>query len=249
MIPEITIEARYRVTDSGTSDGTQIKYLYHDKWYKVDRYGGEGACEELASVILDLSDYDKEKYVNYEQILINGEPGCVSENFLKNDNEVFVSLYRLHQNILGLDPAIVTSKMDYDEAIDYIIDFVRKNTEIDITEYLADIFALDALILNEDRHFNNLGVIYDGNSFRTAPIFDNGKSLFIGNMRFDPNESIANNRKCAFAKAFSGSFVQNMRYLNKYISFVPNTEAIIRLLESRDLTADNIYSRLYQLII
>lgn len=37
------------------------------------------------------------------------------------------------------------------------------------------------IILNEDRHLNNLALIFDGNSFKPSPIFDNGLSLFTGN--------------------------------------------------------------------
>ena len=246
MLPSISIGPEYLVADSGTSDGTQIKYLYQNKWYKVDRYGGEGACEELASHILNISSYDPSKYVAYEQVIINGRHGCVSENFVK-DNETFQTIYRLHSNILGRDPAVVTAKMDYDDAIEYIISFVKKYTDVDITEYLADTFVLDAFILNEDRHFNNLGVIFDGDSYRPAPIFDNGKSLFTGNSKFDPNKSISENKRIAFAKAFSGDFSLNMKYLQTHASFVPDRDRILKNLSSYDLNADSIYRRLYEL--
>ena len=96
--------------------------------------------------------------------------------------------------------------MDYDDAINYVINFIKEQTNLDIHEYLANTFCLDMLILNEDRHFNNLGIIYDGTSFKTAPIFDNGKSFLIGNKQ---------NGK-AYAKAFSPSFKTNYDYLNKY---------------------------------
>ena len=68
MLPEITIGPEYLVTDTGTSDGTQIKYFYNGKWYKVDRYGGEGACEELASKIMELSGLNKDKYNIYSRL-------------------------------------------------------------------------------------------------------------------------------------------------------------------------------------
>ena len=46
MIPAIEIDERYLVRDSGTSDGTQIKYFKDNKWYKVDRYGGEAISDD-----------------------------------------------------------------------------------------------------------------------------------------------------------------------------------------------------------
>lgn len=246
MLHNINIDSKYLVTDTGTSDGTQIKYFFDNNWYKIDRYGDEGICEDLVSTILNLSNYDKEKYLNYQSVLINNTPGCISKNFLSL-NERFVTIYRLHLNVMGTDPAMVTSKMDYDDAINYIIDFVKKQTNTDITEYLADTFTLDALILNEDRHFNNLGLIFDGSGYRTAPIFDNGKSLFIGNPRYDSSKPISENKKIAFSKAFSGNFILNRNYLRKYSSLSFDYEKIIKYLESKDLNTDNVYSRLYKL--
>jgi len=35
MLSNIEIDSRYLVTDTGTSDGTQIKYYFEGKWYKV----------------------------------------------------------------------------------------------------------------------------------------------------------------------------------------------------------------------
>ena len=247
MLPDIEIDSRYMVVDQGTSDGTQIKYYYENKWYKVDRYGDEGQVEELASKILEISGLPDDQYVKYEQILINGKPGCVSDNFLQ-EGETFITLYRLYSNIRGGDLTTVTSRMDYDEAIDYVLEFIREATSLDLREYLANIFTLDALILNEDRHFNNLGLIYDGEIFRPAPIFDNGKSLFIGNKNFDQSRSMKDNKKEAFSKGFSGSFSLNLSYLKKYASLRIDYDKLAKYLDSKDLGTDNVYSRLSKLI-
>lgn len=247
MQSKVSIDSRFLVTDTGTSDGTQIKYYCGNKWYKIDRYGGEGLCEELASHIFKLSDFDPNEYVDYKGVIINEENGCMSDSFLKDDED-FITFYRLHSNITGKDPASVTATMDYDDSIEYIINFIKKNTKVDVTTYLANTFTLDALILNEDRHFNNLGLIYDGTKFRTAPIFDNGKSLFIGNKKYDPNKGIAENKKKAFAKAFSGSFELNRSYLESKATFNPDIKAIQKFLNKKNLGEDNIYSRLSKLI-
>ena len=247
MPNKITIEPQYLITDSGTSDGTQIKYYYDNKYYKIDRYGGEGAAEELASKILELSNFPEDKYVKYEQILINNSLGCVSHNFLK-ENESLISFYRLYSNVQGGDLATITSKMDYDEAIDYVVEFMFRITNLDIKEYLANTLTLDALILNEDRHFNNLGLIYDGNTFRTAPIFDNGKSLFIGNSRYDQTKPINSNKQFAFAKGFSGSFELNLKHLQNYATLSIDYKKITEYLNTKDLNADNVYSRLEKLV-
>jgi hypothetical protein len=247
MLPKIELEPQYLFLDSGTSDGTQIKYYCDNMWYKIDRYGGEGAVEELASDILSFSGLKEEAYVKYKQVLINDEPGCVSENFL-GPEESFITIYRLYSNIEGRDLARVTAEMDYDTAIDYVLEFVERHTQVDLREYLANTFALDALILNEDRHFNNMGLIFDGSKFRTAPIFDNGKSLFVGNTRYRSSDGIAQNRKRAFAKAFSGSYQLNRSYLQAYCTLDFDYEKIRQYLEERKTGEDSVYDRLAALI-
>ena len=47
---------------------------------------------------------------------------------------------------------------------------------------MEDMYILDFLIMNEDRHLNNFGIIRDVNTLKwldVAPIFDNGQSLNI----------------------------------------------------------------------
>lgn len=247
MLPKIEIGPEYLVMESGTSDGTQIKYFKDNNWYKIDRYGGEGQVEELVSDILTLTNLPDKDYVKYSQIKINDEFGCMSENFLQ-PNESFITLYRLYSNIQGGDLATVTARMDYDEAIDYVLEFMDKNAKVDLREYLANTFAVDALILNEDRHFNNLGLIYDGKRFRPAPIFDNGKSLFVGNKRYSQEKAMTENKKKAFAKAFSGCFDLNDSYLRKYRSFEFDYDRIESFLSEKISGEDTVYDRLYSLI-
>ncbi len=54
-------------------------------------------------------------------------------------------------------------------------------------------FILDYLILNEDRHLNNFGIIRNVNNLNwidIAPIFDNGQSLNI--LDYNEEELIIN---------------------------------------------------------
>ena len=218
QIEDFFIEDSFLVRTSGTSDGTQDKFFKDGLWFKLDRYGGEGIAETAASIILKESCLDSSKFVTYTPCLINGKSGCYSKNFL-NDDESFITLYRLYKNVTGQDLAQICSKMDYDDAIEYVINFVKQQTNLDIHEYLANTFALDKVILNEDRHFNNLGIIYNGTSFKSAPIFDNGKSFLIGNKKALEKSSIQEKISCSYAKSFSPSFDLNSKYLEKYCTF------------------------------
>ena len=224
QIENFFIEDSFLVRTSGTSDGTQDKFFKDGLWFKLDRYSGEGIAETAASIILKESCLDTSKFVTYTPCLINGKSGCYSKNFL-NDDESFITLYRLYKNVTGQDLAQTCSKMDYDDAIEYVINFVKQQTNLDIHEYLANTFALDKVILNEDRHFNNLGIIYNGTSFKPAPIFDNGKSFLIGNKKALEKSSIQEKINCSYAKSFSPSFDLNAKYLEKYCTLKINSVA------------------------
>ena len=48
-------------------------------------------------------------------------------------------------------------------------------------EFYSDLMVFDSLVLNNDRHFNNIGVLVDNNTgevIGTAPIFDSGASMY-----------------------------------------------------------------------
>ena len=52
----------------------------------------------------------------------------------------------------------------------------------DVRTKIENMYILDFLIMNEDRHLNNFGIIRDVNTLKwldVAPIFDNGQSLNI----------------------------------------------------------------------
>lgn len=67
---------------------------------------------------------------------------------------------------------------DYENYIKILLDNGIEN----VREKLENMFILDFLIMNEDRHLNNFGIIRDVNTLKwldICPIFDNGQSLNI----------------------------------------------------------------------
>lgn len=50
---------------------------------------------------------------------------------------------------------------------------MKEATGLDMKEQLSKILTFDMLILNTDRHFNNLGIIADisNNLYKNAPLF------------------------------------------------------------------------------
>lgn len=175
------IENEYIVTQMGTSEGTQVKYKKGDYWYKKDSRGKEGLTEYLVSKLLTFSDLETSDYILYEPGYINDISGCRSKNFLR-EREELVTFYRLYYNEFGKDLSQVLAGMEsMEERIEHVLRFIKQSCGLDVREYLKKVIMLDMLILNEDRHLNNLAVIFQGDHFICAPIFDNGVSLLTAN--------------------------------------------------------------------
>ena len=92
--------------------------------------------------------------------------------FITKDTE-FVSAHQImfHMKKFG-------NMKDYEEYIKVLENHGIKDARIK----MENMYILDFLIMNEDRHLNNFGIIRDVNTLQwvdVAPIFDNGQSLNI----------------------------------------------------------------------
>ena len=216
---DITLSDDLTVNIDGTSEGTQTKFYDKGYWYKTDTFE-EGIVEYLVSKLLTFSTLPKKSYVVYEYGKINGKSGCRSKDFLKPGYEL-ITFERIHQRITGTKLSAKKFEFESMESyIEYTVDFFRKYLDLDIKKYLKNVFTLDFITLNEDRHFNNLAVICDtkNNKYLTAPIFDNGKSLLNGNRSYRPAFSIEENIKKVIALPFSGSHKKMFDYFGKGFS-------------------------------
>lgn len=173
-----------------TSKGDQPKWQIDDTWYKADYMGYESLSEVVVSRMLSRSTLDN--FVTYEPMIIKTElkpiAGCVSQNFRKL-SETLISLERLHRAYQGVGLAQAIGQMGAVKAkIQYTVDFVEKVTGLqNFGRYLSTIMELDAFLLNEDRHTNNIAVIRneETGTFRLCPIFDHGLS-FLADMNDYP---------------------------------------------------------------
>ena len=90
-----------------------------------------------------------------------------------NKNTELITAYQIKNNMKRHD-----NRQDYE---DYI-KILEQNGIIDAREKIENMYILDFIIMNEDRHLNNFGIIRDVNTLKwidVAPIFDNGQSLNI----------------------------------------------------------------------
>lgn len=164
-----------------SSKGNQWKWRDGDFWYKADYLGYEALAEYITSKLLLKSNAIAVQYELIKGIYEKKEfTGCESRNFLLPDQELITlqKLYQIHKEE-SLVKRLVG--METEEKIKYVVDFVMDVTGLsDFGKYLTMLLEIDALFLNEDRHMNNIAVLYnrDEGNYSYSPIFDNGAALF-----------------------------------------------------------------------
>lgn len=182
----VSIEQMHRTEDQTvmtSSKGNQNKWRIEGIWYKADGLGYEALSEIMVSRLLKKTSIGHFVSYEYEPLEWNTGilRGCRSEDFLTSEDDKLVSVERLFQTFEGRSAA--KAILDYGEISDrirYVAERAEQYTGAAwFGQYLYRILMVDALFLNEDRHFHNLAVIRkrDG-TYRECPIFDQGAALF-----------------------------------------------------------------------
>ena len=128
--------------------------------------GLEPINEWLASRICKRLDLD---YCNYTLDIIQEQLVSKCNNFLTKDEEIITA-----SDIMSLD--------NNDNVSDYekYVNILESNGIIDVKKKLSDMYIVDYLMLNTDRHMKNYGIIRNVKTLkweRMTPIFDTGTSL------------------------------------------------------------------------
>ena len=162
-------------TPNNTTDGMLKKaWVIEDKTRYLLKGGYKNEIlqpfnEVLASMICERLGFNHVTYTidTYKDMVVSKCP-C----FITKDTEL-ITAYQIRNDMKRHD-----SIEDYE---DYVKLLERKGIK-DAREKLENMYILDFLIMNEDRHLNNFGIIRDVNTLEwldMAPIFDNGQSLNI----------------------------------------------------------------------
>jgi len=205
-----------QINPSATSKGNQPKWYQDGYWYKADHFGYESLSEFVCSRFMAYSNLTN--YVEYELCEIHYDGriyrGCRSKSYNENNYDIiplekFVRL----QSTVGL--ASIMGKLgNVSDRIEYVSEFVRKNTDItDFEAYLSDLLLIDALFLNEDRHTNNIVMIRNAktNEWKMSPVFDMGAALFSDTRCDYPlNADLEECYKRIKAKPFSEDFDEQL---------------------------------------
>lgn len=199
-----------------SSKGNQLKWQQDGWWYKADAFGFESLSEVMASRL--LSDSNIKNTVVCEPVIIRYKGreyrGCRSKNF-RREGEELIPLERLARSYTGFGLAKQLAHMsDVKERIRYTEELVRNVTgQEDFGSYLVKMLEIDAFFLNEDRHTNNIALLYDTETreYRFCPFFDMGMSLFSDTREAYPLEKkFLDCRKEVHAKPFSRDFDEQL---------------------------------------
>lgn len=198
-----------------SSKGNQEKWVENGVWYKLDQFGYEALAECVVSEILEKSNIEKEtpfRFVRYKTEEINvhniQRVACVSRSFLRQD-ETIITLNKLLSSSIEISLTEKLGRLTSDKKrIQYLVDSTKKITGLDdFDKYITLLFEIDSLIMNDDRHLNNIAVIEKNGKFDYCPIFDNGAGLLsntqIYRMDIDPNGIMKNMVASPFFMTFN----------------------------------------------
>lgn len=207
--------------EAHSSKGNQLKWLEGGWWYKADGFGYESLSETVVSQLLQFSNV--RNAVQYEPVIIRyrgkNYRGCRSRNF-RGEKEELVTLERLYRAYTGFSLAKeLVHFTDVGRRIQHVDEFVGNVTGLEgFGKYLAVMLEIDAFFLNEDRHTNNIALIYrvDTKKYRLCPFFDMGLSLFSDTREAYPlSMGFSACRAEIQAKPFSRNFDEQMDAANE----------------------------------
>lgn len=123
--------------------------------------------EWLASEICRRLDF---YHCDYSIDIINNRIVSKCESFVTSDEEI-ISAYDIYNS---------EKKSNNVTDLEHYINILEKHNVPDARKNVENMFVLDFIIMNIDRHMKNFGVIRNVNTLewvRTTPIFDNGESM------------------------------------------------------------------------
>lgn len=199
-------------TPNNTTDGMLKKSWVIDNGTRYLLKGGyknellQPFNEVLASMICSRLGFN---YIEYKIDIIKEKPVSKCACFIDKDTE-FITAYQILNNNL--------KEKDRDNAYEFYIKLLEDKGIDNARTKMENMYILDFLIMNEDRHLNNFGIIRDVNTLKwldVAPIFDNGQSLNLP--YYNENEAII---------AGEGRLFYNVESFDNIIHIVKNLKRI-----------------------
>ena len=207
------VDPSERIVSSSTSKGNQQKWRKDGYFLKADNMGYEGLAECLASELAHYTNIGDFASITdyYLCTIIDGSnrfKGCMSKSFLKA-GETLLTLQQIMDLYMEKGIRKKLSRMSSTEKIELIVNRVVEITGLkNFGEWLTALLEFDKLILNEDRHMNNIAIVAsEDGKYRLMSLFDNGLSFCSDTARDYPMQRpLMSCIKAVKAKPFNVSF-------------------------------------------
>lgn len=215
----IVVDSFSEVINESSSKGNQLKFYKNGVWAKIDNmHCYEGLAEEFISLVEEcIYDFSFVKYKS-EQISYNEDiyTGCYSYNMYNNPDIEFISCRKIFKQS-NVPLSIFIKGESTANNIKNVVEKLYELTGVNTLNYFRQLLMLDCLILNEDRHYMNIGVCFNrlNKVWGTAQCFDNGSSLFCTNWTYRKSKSLDDNIKAAMtvARPFSKFYDKQLNAL------------------------------------
>ena len=210
----VKLVTREKIAET-SSKGNQEKWRDDNVWYKLDQFGYESLTETFTSLLLEHSNIEKDtpfSFVRYEMAQVNVKntirTGCISHHFL-DEGQSIVTVAHLLKHHYGVPLNHLFEKIPSCKGrLAFLADACKEITGLEFfPQYLTVLFEIDALILNDGRHLNNIAVIEQDGKFDYCPIFYQGAGLLsntqIFRMDVVPKDLISSVRARTFDITFN----------------------------------------------
>lgn len=231
---EISITSLKPVQAGGSSKGCMAKYYNDGYWYKEDSVGFESLAEVLSSRIARCTNAIN-PIVDYELVSLVYKSGAHHDGCRSKS---FVDEHSYTQTAQRLAEASLREK---DVSLTQIVGLLSSLYGQDMVDQLSSLLQLDRILINSDRHLNNV-VILDNKDIVS---FDYGDALGADvSYEFPMNMSAMDCIKSATAKpsltshdaqcmlmSFSSQFVLQAVSDTVIVSDIPACPALTRMCE------------------
>jgi hypothetical protein len=179
-LPSFIIPDTHFVSLSGgSSRGYAKKAKVDGIWYKVSAGAFNAQAEVVASRLAKYTNISE--YAEYDMCVVNGDYATMSKDFLAGLEDETVK--SLHAIVTGAPIEPMLEKLTGNELFRYVREIVHRGIGLDIStpevfRKLSLLLQFDALVLNEDRHFNNIKFVNNGGAWDLSIAFDFDCSLF-----------------------------------------------------------------------
>lgn len=205
----IKVDEKFIIGSEISSKGNQAKFRYRDKWIKIDGLGYESLAECICSDMLEVMGI---AHVAYYPCLVDiGEKvhGCYSFDYCEDKREI--TLAKVLMQLVGEHGLNFLFKdKPTEQRIEAVYHLLSPYIDSDeFYNYIYTLLSFDALVLNEDRHLNNISFFYGSGRLHPTPIYDNGAALLSDTREYygypldAPTSKLIRKVK---AKPFSASF-------------------------------------------